>query len=337
MNRPPVVLDRLLVEASSRSRVETGHDLRAGHKRRWIDRDLPLPVFLRLLGAVTAVEEIRFHGWGDPLANPDILAMLAAAAKTGARVVLVTDAGRFDDTHANALVRDGVHAVVFPLAGLSEESNFQRCGTSLFSVMSAIDRLRTVRAVHQSVLPEIAVRYTLTRSGLTRELDALPDFLAGIGATAASVHPLSLAATAAAEQETVVPADQKAYDTLAERLRVAVARAAARGVRLDCRLVHGGQARFRCPDTPGSALFVAGDGMVSPCALGNVPIAGSAAYRFHGRDIPFPRDVRGDLRETAFGAIWRDSGYADFRLAHDIGTPPDGCVRCWRPFLADIR
>ena len=36
--------------------------------------------------------------------------------------------------HANALVRDGVAEVLFPLAGLTEETNFRRRGTSLYMV-----------------------------------------------------------------------------------------------------------------------------------------------------------------------------------------------------------
>jgi MoaA/NifB/PqqE/SkfB family radical SAM enzyme len=336
MTPTPLFLDRLHVEASSRSRAETGYTIRAGHKKHWLEHDLPLPLLGKLLDAIAAVAEIRFHGWGDPLANPDILDMLSAAKKSGARVVVVTDAGRFGDEHANALVRDGVDTVIFPIAGLSEETNFRRRGTSLFSVLTAVERLRTVQAVHQSGLPEIALRYTLTRSGLAHELDALPDFLAGIGVTVASIRPLSYATGPATECDTLVPGDQEAFDRLAGRLRAVAAAAEARGIRLDSRLVHGGAPRFRCPDTPASALFVAADGAVSPCPLRNVPLADPAVYRFHGRDVPFPRDVRGNLHTTSLSAIWDDPGYREFRFAHDTDTPPDGCAGCWRSFLVNV-
>ena len=69
--------------ASSRSRAEIGYCLRAGHKRRWLDHDLPLALFEKALRDIDAVAEVRFHGWGDPLANPDILAMLAAIPLLG--------------------------------------------------------------------------------------------------------------------------------------------------------------------------------------------------------------------------------------------------------------
>jgi len=333
---PPIILDRLHIEASSRSRAETGYTIRAGHKRRWLDHDLPLPLFHKLLDDIAATAEIRFHGWGDPLANPDILAMLAAAKKHRARVTLVTDAGRFNDEHANALVRDGIDAIIFPIAGLTEDTNFRRRGASLFSMTAAIDRLRTVQAVHQSALPEIAVRYTLTRSGLARELDGLPEFLAGLGIAAAAIRPLSYATSPETEYDALVPDDQEAYDQLAGRLRRLAADAAARGIRLDSRLVHGGQTCFRCPDTPGGALFVAADGGVSPCPLRNVPLADPAAYRFHGRDLPFPRDVRGNLHAASLSDIWNDPAYREFRYLHDTNIPPEGCAGCWRSFLATI-
>ena len=335
MNRP-IILDRLHVEASSRSRAETGYAIRDGHKRRRLDNDLPPALFYKLLDAVTAVAEIRFHGWGDPLANPDILPMLGAAKKRGARATLVTDAGRFSDEHANALVRDGIDAVVFPIAGLTEDANFRRRGTSLFAATAAIERLRTVQAVHQSALPEIAVRYTLTRSGLTRELDALPEFLAGLGVAAASVRPLSYATGPETEYDALVPEDQEAYDALADRLRRAAEAAAALGIRLDSKAIHGGQTRFRCPDTPGSALFVAADGAVSPCPLRNIPLPDPASYRFHGRDIPFPRDVRGNLHAASLADIWNDPGYQEFRYLHDTNVPPPGCAGCWRSFLTKV-
>ncbi|MHC1712633.1 MAG: SPASM domain-containing protein [Solidesulfovibrio sp.] len=336
MNPAPLILDRLHIEASSRSRAESGYTIRAGHKKHWLDHDLPLPLFIKLLGDVTAVAEIRFHGWGDPLANPDILPMLAAAKKTGARVAVTTDAARFGDDHANALVRDGIDAVVFPIAGITEETNFRRRGTSLFSVLAAIDRLRTVQAVHQSALPEIAIRYTLTRSGLAQELEALPDFLARIGVNAAFIRPLSYATSLENEYDVLVPEDQDSYDRIHGRLQRLAAEASGKGVRLDSRLVHGGQDRFHCPDTPGSALFVAADGMVSPCPLRNVPIPALATYRFHGSDIPFFHDVRGNLHTTPLGDIWNAPGYREFRYKHDTDTPPEGCAGCWRSFLVNV-
>lgn len=332
----PLVFDRLLVEASSRSRAEIGYCLRAGHKRRWLDHDLPAELFERMLRELVSVTEIRFHGWGDPLTNPDILTLLSAAKHTGARTVLVTEGSKLTDAHATGLVRDDIDAVVFPLAGLTEDTNFRRRGTSLYAVLAAIDRLNTVKAVHQSSLPEIRVRYSLTRSGLAAELDALPRFLAGLGATAASLRPLSYATCPETEYDTLVPGDQADFDAISARLREAAAAAASLGVRLDSRLVHGGQTRFRCPDTPGSALFIAADGSVSPCPLRNVPIPDPASYRFHGRDVPFPRDVRGNLHTDSLAAIWNAPAYGDFRFCHDTDTPPAGCADCWRSYWVDV-
>lgn len=332
----PLVFDRLLIEASSRSRAEIGYCLRAGHKRRWLEHDLPAALFEKALREVVAVTEIRFHGWGDPLANADILPMLSAAKHSGARTVLVTDGSRLTDEHATGLVRDDIDAVVFPLAGLSEDTNFRRRGTSLYAVLAAIDRLATVKAVHQSVLPEIRVRYSLARPGLSGELDALPQFLVGIGATAASIRPLSYATSPDTEYDTLVPSDQAAFDAVAARLREVAATAATLGIRLDSRLVHGGQTRFRCPDAPASSLFIAADGSVSPCPLRNVPIADPAGYRFHGHTIPFPRDVRGNLHNDSLAAIWNAPEYRDFRYCHDTDTPPDGCAGCWRSFWVGV-
>lgn len=332
----PFVLDRLFVEASSRSRAETGYTVHAGHKKNWLDNDLPLRVFSGLLAELTAVAVIRFQGWGDPLANPEILPMLAAAKKTGARVELVTDASRFTDDHANALVRDGVDQVVFTMAGLSEEANFRRRGTSLFSVLEAVSHLRTVRAVQQSRLPQIAARYTMTRSGFTAECDRLPDFLSRAGFEAASVRLLSYTTGTETEEETVVPATDETYGLVRDRLTRLVAEAADCGLRLNSRVVNGGATRFHCPDTPGSALFVAADGEVSPCPFRNVPVGLPAEYRFHGREFPFLHDVRGNLHTTPLAAIWNDPDYREFRFKHDTDTPPEGCAGCWRSFLVTI-
>lgn len=338
MRRPPLILDRLLVEASSRSRAETGYTIRAGRKKHWLDHDLPLALFKKALADIDAVDEVRFHGWGDPLANADIVAMVASAKQKGARVVLATDAARFTDIHANAFVRDGLDALLFPLAGLTEETNFRRRGTSLYAVLAAIERLRTVRAVHESPLPEIHVRYTLTRTGLLAgELEQLPQFLKRLGATAASLRPLSYATSPETEYDALVPEDQEAFDAVTAAFATAVQEAATHGIALDCRLVHGGATRFHCPDTPGASLFLAADGAISPCPLRNVPLPDPATYRFHGRDIPFPRDVRGNLHATPLAAIWNDPAYDDFRYAHDTDTPPPGCADCWRSFWVTVK
>ena len=333
----PIVLDRLIVEASSRSRAEIGFTIRAGHKKRWLDHDLPLALFEKALRDIDAVTEVRFHGWGDPLANPDILAMLAAAKHAGARTVLATDGVRLADEHASALTRDDIDAVVLPLAGLVEDANFRRRGTSLYAALAAIDRLTAVKAVHDSQLPEVAVRYALTRTGLEQvELEALPRFLAGLGVGAVHVRPLSYATGPETEYDALVPADQAAFDALAARLRAASEEAAGLGLRLDSRLVHGGLTRFRCPDRPASTLFIAADGAVSPCALRNVPIADPASYRFHGATLPFPRDVRGNLHVDALPAVWNAPEYREFRYCHDTDTPPEGCAGCWRSFWVDV-
>lgn len=332
----PLVLDRLLVEASSRGRAETGYTIRAGHKKQWLSHDLPLPLFVKLLRDITAVAVIRFQGWGDPLANPDILPMLAAAKRTGARVELVTETARFSDEIANAVVRDGVDQVVFPLAGLREDTNFRRRGTSLFAVLDAVKRLRTIRAVHQAVVPEIAARYTLTRSGLAAETAELPEFLAQAGFETASLRPLSYATASETEYEVLVPETPEAFEQVRERLAQTIVQARERGIGLRCRLVHGGQTRFACPDTPGEALFVAADGAVSPCAFRNVPVPAPATYRFHGQTLPFPRDVRGNLASSGLAAIWNDPDYREFRFLHDTNAPPEGCAGCWRSFLTDV-
>ncbi|WP_084158627.1 SPASM domain-containing protein [Solidesulfovibrio alcoholivorans] len=338
MTRTPLILDRLHVEASSRSRAETGFTIHAGHKKHWLDHDLPLMLFKKALAAIDAVAEVRFHGWGDPLANPDIMAMLAAARKKGATTVLVTDAGRLGDAQANALVRDGLDAVVFPLAGLSEETNFRRRGTSLYAVLAAIDRINTVRAVHETAAPEIRVRYTLTRTGLAAgELEQLPRFLEGLGVARAKLRPLSYATSPQTEYDVLVPKDQESFDAVAAAMRAATREAAQRGITLDCKLVHGGVARFHCPDDPGSSLFLAADGAISPCPLRNVPLPDPASYRFHGHDIPFPRDVRGNLHTTPLPAIWNAPDYRDFRYAHDTDTAPAGCAGCWRSFLVTVK
>ncbi len=336
MTAPPLVLERLHIEASSRIRAETGHLPATDRKKHRLDCDLPLSLVTTLLASLSAVNEIRFHGWGDPLANPDILPMLAAAKRTGATVVLVTDAGRFTDLTANALVRDAIDIVLFPIAGLTEETNFRRRGTSLFAALAAIERLRTVRAVHQSALPQIAIRYTLTRSGLAAELDRLPEFLTRSGIESALVRPLSYATRPETECDTLVPATQEEYDRLAARLQALAHACAARGIHLGSRLVHGGQTRFHCPDAPGGSLFVAADGSVSPCPLRGVPAASPAAYRFHGRDLPFVRDIRGNLHNQSLAAIWNDPDYREFRYCHDTDTPPPGCAGCWRSFLAKV-
>lgn len=332
----PLVLDRLVVEASSRSRAETGYTIHAGHKKHWLDHDLPLSLFTGLLRELAAVSVIRFQGWGDPLANPDILPMLAMAKRSGARVELITDAGRFTDDHANALVRDRVDQVLFLIAGISEETNFRRRGTSLFAVLDAVNRLRTIRAVHQSSLPEIAARYTLTRSGLAAECDQLPEFLARAGFEAASVRLLSYSTGPATEDDTLVPTTEAAYERVRDRLTRLGEEARERGIRLDSRLVNGGQTRFHCPDTPGSALFVAADATVSPCPFRNVPVKPPACYRFHGQEMPFPHDVRGSLHTTPLAAIWNDPDYQEFRFKHDTDTPPESCIGCWRSFLTAV-
>jgi MoaA/NifB/PqqE/SkfB family radical SAM enzyme len=332
----PLVLDRLHIEASSRSRAETGYTIHADHKKSWLNHDLPLPLFRSLLTDIGAVGEIRFQGWGDPLANPDILPMIAAACATKARVVVVTDAGRFTDEHANALVRDGVAEVLFPLAGLTEETNFRRRGTSLYAVLDAVRHLRTVRAVHEATVPRIGVRYTLTRSGLISECEALPEFLAHSGIEQARLRPLSYATSPVTEHDTLVPDTPEEYDRLVARLTRLASQAKERGIALDSRVVHGGQTRFHCPDTPGSALFVAADGSVSPCPFRGVPVTPPAGYRFHGQDLPFPHDVRGNLHIESLAAIWSTPAYQDFRFLHDTDTPPEGCAGCWRSFLATV-
>ena len=81
---------------------------------------------------------------------------------------------------------------------------------------------------------------------------------------------------------------------------------------------------------------MAADGAISPCPFRNVPVAPPASYRFHGRTIPFPRDVRGYLTGASLAAIWNDPDYREFRFLHDTDTPPEGCAGCWRSFLVAI-
>lgn len=91
---PPAAVGRRLnleIEVTTRCNLFCPSCPRTAFADRWIHRDMAFEDFERALSNLTPLGSILFRGWGEPLLNPDLERMAAAAKETGARLVLSTN------------------------------------------------------------------------------------------------------------------------------------------------------------------------------------------------------------------------------------------------------
>ncbi len=328
-------LDWIQVEITSQCNGDCLYCPQHAYRRQWQSRRLSLETFRSMGPAFKKTRLVHLQGWGEPFLHPDFFEMLEIAKSTGARVGTTTNGTLINSSLADRLVAGGLDIIAFSLAGISTENDRIRKGTSLNSVIRAIEDLQRSKNKYGSGLPAIHIACLLLGSQ-TKEIDRMPDFFAGLGVDQVVVSSLSLVTGHEWLNEAVLCETREQWTDLEAKILQAQEDGAGQGVDMHFHLVCPWADPAPCDENTNRALVVSADGNVSPCVMTNIPVKGEAVCYFDQEPHPVLPMIFGNIGEESLGEIWHSPNYRRFRRRLATVDLPELCRKCHKSRVVKI-
>lgn len=264
------------------------------------------------------LQRITFGGYGEPLAHPRILDMLAQASALGVGVSLTTNGVLLDGAMARELLAARVDTIIVSLDTMHTQAYRQ---TSLAEgpdrVLANLSGLSEIVREKHLLVPRIGLAFVVTRSNLD-ELAQLPKLASTVGATFVLVsnllpHTPEMAGEILYDRNDPLPALPPWPVRSSDWVLSGVARLPR---------VKWGAAR-RCPFIEERSLVIGWDGSVIP----SYPLMHSYPCYIYGRRKSVTRYVLGNVCEQPLADIWTSEKYVRFR-AKVRGFRFTSCVDC---------
>ncbi len=275
------------------------------------------------LRAVSPPPGVFFGGYGEPLSHPRIVAMVEAAAATGAQVELITNGLLLTAEMSRGLIHAGLHRLWVSLDGARPESYADvRLGAALPTVLANLSAFRSARVVSHWSIPEIGIAFVAMRRNIA-DLPELYRLGRRLGATCFMVTNL-LPHTAEMREEILygralndisfIPSTRVPHVNLP---RIDINEITA-GILYNM-FRNGSQVTFagsdlssasdRCPFVARDAAAVGWDGSFSPC----LPLLHTHTSFLDRRERVSRRYVAGNVNRQALGELWSDREHQLFR------------------------
>ena len=317
MNRGEVVLATsappkyglIQIEPTSQCNLHCRTCLHASNPEQWQERDLPFSLFRQLSTEFQQADTIHLQGWGEPLVLGHFIRYLETAKKSGCRVSFTTNGQIMDRDLAVSLIRSGVDAITFSMAGATAEVQDSLRGPGSFArLQSSISILTSAKKELNSTSPVLAVSYLLTPT----TIEELPGAVSWCGkhdiSLLAGVH-LTHAANAEQQSLQLFPTNDRRIKNV---IRKAHVRALFAGIRLELPSFQPTMAPV-CAKDPLHNLSIAADGSVAPCVFLNAPVSSPARWQEKNRIIGSTPYVFGNIGQKCLVEIWNSSAYREFR------------------------
>ena len=269
---------------------------------------------------------VFLQGWGEPFLNPEFMTMVRMAKEAGCKVGTTTNGMLLNEKIIYQLVECGMDVLAFSLAGVDENNDALRRGTSLDTILGAIHLLHETKRNLGKELPAVHIAYMLLRSKL-KDIERLPLFLQGLAVNQVVVSTLDFVPCKKLECETIIPSTAEEYEDLRARLDAVKIESERFGVGFHYRLYKPGEYSSTCTENIQRSLFVSSDGMVSPCVFTNLPISQEVQIYFN-EDRRYRRLTFGNAGDASIGDIWRGRAYRNFRKSFNGNGLSSICRNC---------
>ena len=294
---------------------------------------------LRGLASFPRPPAVFFGGFGEPLAHPRILSMVAGARRAGCTVEMITNGILLGEEVRRALVSLGLHRLWVSIDGATPAAYRDvRIGDALPEILENLAAFRRLRDASPGPDPRLGIVFVAMR----RNLSQLPDVVK-LGREAGMDRLLVTNVLAYTDDlkrevlydEGLAPGDGDSPEQPAvllprlgpsRAIREALGAVVADGpVDLRPRL-SAARGRNFCPFVERGTTSVRWDGTVSPC----LALLYDHAYWLGGRlRRSYPLAV-GDVREKSLSEIWSDPAYLELRqrIQAFAFSPCSSCNTC---------
>jgi MoaA/NifB/PqqE/SkfB family radical SAM enzyme len=325
LRRPVTHLARVYVEPTSlcnlacRMCARNVFDEPQGH--------MEAPIFERIIAGIQDLPspaEVFFGGFGEPLAHPGIIEMVAQAKAVATSVELITNGTLLTEERSHQLIEAGLDVLWISLDGVTPKSYADvRLGAELPKVLKNMEGFRLARRAAHRPEPEIGIAFVAMQRNIA-DLPTLLSWSIRLGASryiVTNVLPYTEEMCAEVlyrrvlQQITYVPSrwvpslDLPRME-LSEVTREPLYRALRGGQNLSLNGDNLGRANDRCPFIQRGSTAIAWDGGLSPCLL---LMHDHTSYLEPRRSRFSRRYVVGSLTEHSLGELWNLPEYVALR------------------------
>ncbi len=325
LRQPVTHLGKVYVEVTNRCNLDCRTCIRNGWSEPLGEMDEPtFSSILDGLRAFSTPPMVFFGGFGEPLAHPDIVTMVARAKGLGGRVELITNGTLLTPEISARLIAAGLDMLWVSLDGATPESYADvRLGAALPEVLANLKGFRDARTPDPDrylARPRIGIVFVVMKRNVA-DLPAVLRLGERLGATRFLVSNL-LPYSREMCRETLHPLVLSSFVYLPSLYRLvlpkmdvsrtsgqALFEALRSGLSLS---LAGGDlagANDRCPFIEQGAMAIAWDGSLSPCLS---LLHGHVSF-LHDQERLSRRYVVGSLTERTLGDLWKAPEYMAFR------------------------
>ncbi|WP_031517867.1 radical SAM protein [Desulfofalx alkaliphila] len=312
-------LDWMQVEVSTYCDASCVYCPRTVYSDAWINRQMQLDTYKKLLPVFKKTKQIYLQGWGEPFLNPDFFEMVRLAKQMDCYVGTTTNGMLIDELKARKIVSSGLDLITIPLASTDEKNDTIRVGTNIEQILNNIQLINKAKEKAGSAYPKINIAYMLLASHLESAKD-LPKLLKGLGVNEVEIQTLDFVPTPLLEEESLLLCEGS---SVAKYLDAMVKQAGETGIGIHYRKRNvSGQFNW-CTENIQRALYISSSGDVSPCVFSNIPLKHDKALAYAYQPLTF-----GNVRDDKLLDIWCQKDYARFRRTFEVGQLVSQCQTC---------
>jgi len=261
--------------------------------------------FLNCLPELPQLERIIFTGFGEPLAHPGIIEMIAAVRSHGLAVTIGSNGHLLNKKICQELIKLKVDRLVISVDGVNPATYAATRGGSLTHLLNNIRVLNETKAQMNSLIPALGIEFVALRSNVA-ELENLVKLSSQLGSARVLItnvlpYTEEMKAEILYGYEPQGPFSRGSWPVKADAWVMW-------GI-LDFPRMYWGAER-KCRFIKDRATVVGWDGGVSPCYA----LAHNYTYfTVDGRKKQVKRYLLGNINDQPLAEIWTGAEYVHFR------------------------
>ncbi|MFP4226565.1 MAG: radical SAM/SPASM domain-containing protein [Desulfobacterales bacterium] len=315
-------LDWVQVAVTTHCDANCAYCPRTRFRSAWKSRHMDPDLLSRFIDGLKNTTLIYLQGWGEPLVHPHFWEFLSRVKNRGFMAGCTSNANNLNKEALERVAGEGLDILALSLAGVGEENDRIRRGTSFDRVMRTIEEVHRIRARQGTDTPRIHLAYMVLRSGLP-DLKNLPRLILDSGVDHTVLSSLTLPLSRKWEEEALLADSRQGYETLLQWMR-ALFSSPKLSSRVFPHMYSPYQPAGECSENVRRAFCLNETGRVSPCVMTQLPTTRPAVYRYQGREYPADHSDFGCLAEQGLKDIWYSREYKRFRRKMDLAM----CSRC---------
>ncbi|MGQ9695479.1 MAG: tungsten cofactor oxidoreductase radical SAM maturase [Thermodesulfobacteriota bacterium] len=261
--------------------------------------------FVSNLTDLPQLERVIFTGFGEPLAHPGIIDMIAAIRSRGLDVTIGSNGLLLDKKMCRHLIKLKVDRLIISVDGVRPETYAATRGGSLAQLLNNIRHLNEMKAEMNSLLPALGIEFVALRSNVAE----LPDLVKLASQLASSRVLITNVLPYTEEMKAEILYSYEPQGPLSRGSWPVKADAWVMWGILDLPRMSWGAER-RCRFIKDRAIVVGQDGGVSPCYA----LAHNYTYfTVDGRKKLVRRYLLGNINDRSLAEIWKNAEYVRFR------------------------